>query len=121
MVIYVKHVGVDKTSRLNVEDTDTIDTVKAYIQGKEGIPRRQQRLLHGPDELQDDRALWFYNIDDGATLDLVLGLFVFVLFLGSFSEAILEPILARFAANFCEIRRRRIWNSPVTNLDPPAG
>ena len=60
-----------ETITLKVEAYDYIDTVKAIIKNKAGIPKTQQRLIFAEQTLEDGQTLSDYTIADGSTIDLV--------------------------------------------------
>eukprot|EP01083_Nonionella_stella_P094403 264826_1 len=71
--IFVK-TQTGKTLILDMEPNDTIQTLKTKINTAEGIPFEQQRLVYAGESLENGRTLSQYNIQNKATVYLVLRL-----------------------------------------------
>ena len=74
-IIFVRTQGRRDTITLEVEASDTIESVKLKIQDKEGTPFENQLLLWGGKKLEHGRTLSSYNILDADTLDLLVPCF----------------------------------------------
>jgi ubiquitin C len=73
MQIFLKTL-TGRTMTLNVEANDTIEEVKRRITEKEGIPVGEQRLIFGGKNLESERTIADYNIQNESTIHLILRL-----------------------------------------------
>jgi ubiquitin len=61
-----------KSITLSVKSNNTISEVKKKILAEAGVPKNQQTLLFMGKQLKDERMLSDYNIQKGATLDIII-------------------------------------------------
>ncbi|KAK9915941.1 hypothetical protein WJX75_006248 [Coccomyxa subellipsoidea] len=69
MQVFIKGV-----TALEVDLSDTVESVKAQIAGKEGIPAEVQRLIYAGRQLEDEQTLSHYSVERDSTLHLVMRL-----------------------------------------------
>nr|TKV94448.1 hypothetical protein SEVIR_9G295400v2 [Setaria viridis] len=59
-----------ETVTYNVESSDTIKSIKGKIQDRDGIPWREQRLIWGGKQLEDEHTFGSYKIEKESMLRL---------------------------------------------------
>ena len=71
MKIFVKHVDTEDIS-LEVESSDTIETVKLKVQDYTGFPSNEQILMYNSKVLEEGKTLADYEIQASSTINLEL-------------------------------------------------
>ena len=74
MQIFVRNLK-GKTLVLRVRHSDLIKTVKHMIYLRDGVPQQEQRLIFSGKQLENNRTLADYNIQQANTLHLVMRLY----------------------------------------------
>ena len=71
MKIFIKQFN-GRQLTMEVVASDTVHNVKAKIEDREGIQCELQRLIYAGKQLEDDRPLSHYVIQQEATLNMIL-------------------------------------------------
>ena len=71
--VFVKTI-TGKTVTFDLDPNDSVESVKALIHDKEGVPPDQQRLVFGGKQLEDGKTLKDYDIQSESTIHLILRL-----------------------------------------------
>lgn len=69
--IFVKSI-TGQTRTIEVQNTDTVRSIKEKISEKEGVSADQQRLIFAGKNLEDDKQVQDYNLGKDSTIHLVL-------------------------------------------------
>jgi len=59
---------------IEVESSDTVDSLKAKVEELEGVPAKEQRLIFAGRQLEDGHKLSDYNVVEFSSLNLVMRL-----------------------------------------------
>ena len=73
MKIFIKHL-TGRSYDLEVNSYETTESLKEKISDIDEIPVKYIRLISGGKQLEDDRALAYYNISNNSTITVVLSL-----------------------------------------------
>ena len=73
MQIFIKTPS-GKTITLEIENGNMIDDIKQQIMDLEGVPINRQKLLFFGKQLENNKLISYYNIEEDSTLYLVLRL-----------------------------------------------
>ena len=73
MQVFVKTL-TGKTISVECEPDESIESLKAKIMEKEGVPPDQQRIIFGGKQLDSLKSLSDYDIEDDSTITMVLRL-----------------------------------------------
>ena len=61
-----------KTIAVDVDSSDSVESVKQMMQDREGVPVEQMRLVYGGKQLEDGRSLADYDIQSESNISLIL-------------------------------------------------
>ena len=73
MQIYIKNLSGIKRP-INIDASDRIDIIKSILQEKEGIPKKQLRLIFGGKQLVDTQLISETSIIAGSVIHMVIQL-----------------------------------------------
>ncbi|KAL0711996.1 hypothetical protein Bca4012_018974 [Brassica carinata] len=69
--LFVRMMSGGKTIVIQADKNDTVETLQSRIEVKTKIPVNEQRLIYKGKQLQDERSLSYYSIEQDSSLHLV--------------------------------------------------